>query len=68
MVGQREKKIQNGQMVDKRFEDEGSGGSEGLADGGPDCTVEVHRPEESEEELTMLRQGGISKSKSCQEF
>ena len=57
MVGQREKKIQNGQMEDKRCDDEGWGGSARLADGGPDCMVEIHRPEESEEELTVLREG-----------
>ena len=36
---------------------------------GPDCTVEVYMSEESEEEVTVLRQvGGSSKSESCQEL
>ena len=37
--------------------------------GGPDSTVEVYVPEESEEwGVTVLRQGGSSKSESCQEL
>ena len=36
--------------------------------GGPDCTVEVYMSEESEEAVTVLRQGGSSKSGSCQEL
>ena len=38
-------------------------------EGGPDCTVEVYMPEESEESVTVLRQGGgSSKSESCLEL
>ena len=38
-----------------------------ISRGGPDSTVEVYVPEESEEgEVTVLRQGGSSKSESCQ--
>ena len=36
--------------------------------GGPDCTVEVYMSEEFEEGVTVLRQGGSSKSESCQEL
>ena len=36
--------------------------------GEPDCTVEVYMSEESEEGVTVLRQGGCSKSESCQEL
>ena len=40
-----------------------------ISRGGPDCTVEVYVPEESEEGgVTELRQGGSSKSESCQEL
>ena len=45
------------------------GKSAALAEGGPDSTVEVYVPEESEEGgVTVLRQGGSSKSESCQEL
>ena len=37
-----------------------------ISRGGPDCTVEVYMPEE--EGVTVLRQGGSSKSESCQEL
>ena len=36
--------------------------------GEADCTVEVYMSEESEEGVTVLRQGGSSKSESCQEL
>ena len=36
--------------------------------GGPDCTVEVYMLQESEEGVTVLWQGGSSKSESCQEL
>ena len=36
--------------------------------GGPDCTVVVYMSEESEEGVTVLRQGGSSKSESCQKL
>ena len=52
------KEIQNGQMGDRRFEDEG----------GPDSTVEVYMSEESEEGVTVLRQGGQLRSESCLEL
>ena len=40
-----------------------------ISRGGPDSTVEVYVPEESEEGgVTVLRQGGSSKSESCQEL
>ena len=43
-----------------------------ISSGGEDCIVEVYRPEESEEEVTVLqvgtRQGGSSRSESYQEF
>ena len=42
-----EKIIQNEQMGDKRFGDEG-GQECSISRGGPDCTVEVYMPEESE--------------------
>ena len=35
---------------------------------GSDCTVEVYMSEESEEGVTVLRQGGSSKSESCREL
>ena len=38
-------------MGDKRCEDEGDAGVQ-------DCTVEVYMSEESEEGVTVLRQGG----------
>ena len=46
----------------------GWGGSDALAEGGPDCTVEIYMLEESEDRVTVLRQGGSSKSESCQEL
>ena len=68
--GQREK-IQNGQMGDKKFEDDGGAGVKHLQRG-PDCTLEVYMSEESEEVITELRvwtrHGGSSKSVSCQEL
>ena len=39
-----------------------------ISRGGPDCTVEVYVSDESEQEVTVLRQGGSSKSESCQEL
>ena len=70
MRGQREK-IQNGQTGNNRFEDE-SGRECRISREGPDCTVEVYMLEVSEEEVIMLqvgtRQGGSSRSESCQEF
>ena len=39
-----------------------------ISRGGPDCTVEVYMSEETEEVVTVLRQGGSSKSESCQEL
>ena len=39
-----------------------------ISRGGLDCTVEVYMSEESEEEVTVLRRGGSSKSESCQEL
>ena len=39
-----------------------------ISRGGPDCTVEVYVSEESEEGVPVLRQGGSSKSESCQEL
>ena len=39
-----------------------------ISRGGPDSTVEVYVSEESEEGVTVLRQGGSSKSESCQEL
>ena len=54
-------------MGDKRFGDEG--GKRVLhQQRGPDCTVEVYVSEESEERVTVLRQGGSTKSESCQEL
>ena len=37
-------------------------------EGGLDCTVEVYVSEDSEEGVTVLRQGGSSKSESCLEL
>ena len=39
-----------------------------ISRGGPDSTVEVYMWEESEEGVTVLWQGGSSKSESCQEL
>ena len=40
-----------------------------ISRGGPDCTVEVYMSEESDEGgVTVLRQGGNSKSEFCQEL
>ena len=39
-----------------------------ISRGGPDCTVEIYVLEESKERVTVLRQGGSSKSESCQEL
>ena len=36
--------------------------------GGLDCTVEVYMSDESEEGVRVIRQGGSSKSESCQEL
>ena len=36
--------------------------------GGLDCTVEVYMSEESEEGVTVIRQGSSSKIESCQEL
>ena len=36
--------------------------------GGADCTVKAYMSEESEEGVTVLQQGGSSKSESCQEL
>ena len=36
--------------------------------GGTDCTVEAYMSEESEGGVKVLRQGGSSKSESCQEL
>ena len=55
MREQREK-IHNGQKGDKRFENEG-GWKCCISRVGPDCTVEVCRSEESEEEVTVLQVG-----------
>ena len=53
--GQREK-IQNGQMGNKRFEDEGGAGCS-ICRRELDCTVEVYLSKESEEGVTVLRVG-----------
>ena len=70
MWGQREK-IQNGQMGIKGLET-GVGRKCSISRGRLDCTVEVYISEESYERVTVLqvatRQGGSSKSESCQEF
>ena len=42
--------------------------SAALAEAGLDYTVEVYVSEESEEGVTVLWQGGSSKSESCQEL
>ena len=39
-----------------------------ISRGGPDCTEEVYMSGESEEGVTVLRQGGSSKSESCQKL
>ena len=39
-----------------------------ISRGGPGYAVEVYMSEESEEGVTVLRQGDSSKSKSCQEL
>ena len=39
-----------------------------ISRGVPDCTVEVYMSEESKEGVTVLRQGGSSKSESCREL
>ena len=56
MVKEQRKEIQNGQMGDKRF---GDGGDAKVQhqQRGADCTVEVYVSEESEEGVTVLRQG-----------
>ena len=46
----------------------GWGGSAALTEGAPDCTMEVYMSEKSEEGVTVLWQGGSSKSESCQEL
>ena len=43
-------------MGDKKFGDEG--GESSVSRGGLDYTVEVYMSEESEESVTVLRQGG----------
>ena len=52
-------------MGDKRFGDKGWGESAALAEG-PDCTVEVYVSEESEEGVTMLRQGAAPRVRAAQ--
>ena len=55
-------------MGDKKFGDE-VGQECSISRGGPDSTMEVYMSEESEEGgVTVLRQGGSSKSESCQEL
>ena len=61
--GQREK-VYNEQMGNKKFEDARAA----LAEAGLDCTVEIYMSEESEEGVTVIRQGDSSKSESCQEL
>ena len=39
-----------------------------ISRGGLNCTVEVYMSEESEEGVTVIPQGGSSKSESCQEL
>ena len=39
-----------------------------ISRGGPDGRVEVYISEKSKEGVTVLRQGGSSKSESCQEL
>ena len=51
----------------ERLGDE-NGGSAALVEGVTNCTVKVYMSEESEEGVTKIRQGGRSKSESCQEF
>ena len=54
-------------MRDKRFGDE-VGRESSVSGRGLDCTVEVYMSEESEEGVTLLQQGGSSRSESCQEL
>ena len=58
-------------MGDRKFEDEGGAGVQHLQRG-PVCAVKEYMLEESEEGVTVLRegtqQGGSSRSESCQEF
>ena len=46
----------------------GWGESAASAEAGLDCTVEVYMSKEFEEGVTVIRQGGSSKSESCQEL
>ena len=39
-----------------------------ISRGGPDYTVEVYMSEESEERVTVLRQGGQLQEENCQEL
>ena len=62
--GQMEK-IYNGQMGEKRFEDEGGGERAALAEAGLDCTVEVYMSEESKEGFTVIRQGASPRMRAA---
>ena len=64
MVGGQREKVYNEQMGDKKFGDARAA----LAEAGLDCTVEVYMSEESEEGVTVIRQGDSSKSESCLEL
>ena len=54
--GQREK-IQNGQRGIRGLKTSRVGPECSISRRGPDCTVEVYRPKEFEEEVTVLRVG-----------
>ena len=52
---------------DKRFGDE-SGRESSISRGGARLHREIYMSEESKEGVTVIRQGGSSKSESCQEL
>ena len=52
--------MQNGQMENKRL-----GQKCCISRGGPDCTVEVYMSEESEEGVTVLRQGAAPRVRAA---
>ena len=65
MVGRQREKIYNGQMGISGLETR-VGRESSVSRGGLGCTVKVYMSEESEEGVTVIRQGGSSKS--CQEL
>ena len=68
VVREQREKIPNEQMGDKMFEDEVGAGVQHQQREGLDYTVEVYVSEESEERVTMLRQGAAPGVRAVKSF